>query len=208
MEDGTEQPIVFVSRTLSPAEKKYAQIEKEGLAIIFGVKRFHQFLYGRRFHIHSDHRPLEHLFSDLRPVPALASARIQRWVQLLGAYDYTISYKAGEQHANADSLSRLPLSDVPDKTSIPGETILLLQTLNESPVTPTQIKTWTANDPVLSQVKLKVLAKGDERGLTTQHSRRLSLVGKQSNHPQERSQQSTGTPARRSSRSVPNESTG
>lgn len=46
MEDGTEKPIGFVSRTLAPAEKKYSQLDKEGLAVIFGIKRFHNYLYG------------------------------------------------------------------------------------------------------------------------------------------------------------------
>ena len=76
--DRSEKPVAFASRSLSPAEKKYAQLEKEGLAIVFGVKKFHQYLMGRRFTIYSDHKPLQHLFSESRPVPAMASARIQR----------------------------------------------------------------------------------------------------------------------------------
>jgi len=55
MDDGTDKPIAFSSRTLAAAEKKYSQIEKEGLAIVFGVKRFHQYLFGRQFTIVSDH---------------------------------------------------------------------------------------------------------------------------------------------------------
>ncbi len=86
-EDGAEKPI---SRTLAPAEKRYSQLDKEGLAIIFGVKRFHQYLVGRHFLIQSDHKPLEHLFKETKGVPTLASARLQRWAL---TYDYTITYK-------------------------------------------------------------------------------------------------------------------
>ena len=62
LEDGVEKPITFASRSLAPAEKSYSQLEKEALAIIFGVKRFHQYIYGRKFTILSDHKPLQGLF--------------------------------------------------------------------------------------------------------------------------------------------------
>ena len=77
LDDGTEHPIAFASRSLAPAERKYAQLDKEGLAIIFGVKHFRQYLLGRHFTIYSDHKPLQHLFSENKAIPAMASARIQ-----------------------------------------------------------------------------------------------------------------------------------
>lgn len=79
MEDGSERPIEYASRTLSPAEKNYAQIDKEALAIIYGVKRFHRYLYGRKFTICSDHKPLMYIFGEHREISTTASARIQRW---------------------------------------------------------------------------------------------------------------------------------
>ena len=58
MDDGRKRPIAYVSRTLSFSERNYAQIERETLAIVFGVKKIHQFLYGRRFTMITDHKPL------------------------------------------------------------------------------------------------------------------------------------------------------
>ena len=78
MQDGSERPIAFASRTLAPTEKKYSQLDKEALSIIFGVKRFHQYLYGRQFITHSDHKPLMHIFDEAKAVPLTASAQIQR----------------------------------------------------------------------------------------------------------------------------------
>ena len=78
MDDGSEKPIAYTSRSLSAAERNYAQIDKEGLPIVYGVKNFHHYLYGRKFTIVSDHSPLKHLFNETKSVPAMASARIQR----------------------------------------------------------------------------------------------------------------------------------
>ena len=109
-EDGQEQPIAFALRTLAPAERKYSQLEKETVAIVFAVKRFHHYLFGRHFVILSDHKPLQHIFKETSATPAIASSRIQRWA-LVGGNDYSIRYNAGRQHANADLFSRLPLPD-------------------------------------------------------------------------------------------------
>ena len=95
----------ITSRTLNPAEKRYSQLEKEGLAIVSGV---HNFLYGRHFTIQSDHQPLSFLFNETKGIPQLASARIQRWALTLSTYNYTIRYKARKSLGNADALSRLP----------------------------------------------------------------------------------------------------
>ena len=66
--DGTERPIGYTSRSLSQAERNYSQIEREGLACVFGVKRFHRYLYGRQFELITDHEPLLTLFSEKKHV--------------------------------------------------------------------------------------------------------------------------------------------
>ena len=58
MADGTERPVSYCSRTLTAAERNYAHIEKEGLALVFSVKKFHQYLYGNKFVLKADHKPL------------------------------------------------------------------------------------------------------------------------------------------------------
>ena len=153
MEDGTDRPIAFASRSLAAAERNYAQLEREALAIVFGVKKFHPYLFGRRFTILSDHQPLKYLLGESRAIPSMASSRIQRWALTLSAYQYTMAYKPGAQHANADGLSRLPLPEVPHQVPPTGDTILLMESLQTMPITPAQIARWTDRDPLLAKVR-------------------------------------------------------
>ena len=102
MEDGSERPVEFTSRTLSSAERNYAQIEKEGLAIIFGIKRFQLYLYGRMFTLVTDHQPINRILGPKSSVSPLAAARFQRWAVLLSGYDFDVTFKNSADNANAD----------------------------------------------------------------------------------------------------------
>ena len=76
--DGQERPIAFASCTLSTAEKNYGQIEKEALSLVYGIQKFHQYLYGRKFILVTDHKPLLTLLGPKKAIPSLAAARLQR----------------------------------------------------------------------------------------------------------------------------------
>ena len=148
--DGSEKPIAYASRTLSNAEKNYAQVDKEALALVFGVQKFHNYLYGRQFVLVTDHKPLVTLFGPTKAIPPLAAARLQRWAIILSAYKYNIEFRPTGQHANADSLSRLPLrvtEHFRDETAV-----FNLAQVDALPVTAVQVANGTKKDPLLSQV--------------------------------------------------------
>lgn len=152
MDDGTERPVAYASRTLSDAEKRYSQLEKEGLAVVFAVKKFHNYLYGRKFYIESDHQPLSYLFDSTKQISPMASARIQRWALTLSAYRYQIRYKAGKSIGNADALSRLPLQTTRKMDDTPADLIHLVDHLDGTTIKASNIKAWTTKDPILSRV--------------------------------------------------------
>ena len=116
------------------------------------MKKFHQYIYGRHFSLVTDHKPLESLFNEKKATPPMAAARIQRWALTLAAYNYSIEYKPGPEHANADALSRLPLPVSPPTIPLPAETVFAMELLNLTPVSVNEIRIGTRCDPILSQV--------------------------------------------------------
>jgi len=77
---------------------------------VYGVKKFHQLIYGRQFTLVTDHKPLTAILSPSKSLPTLAAARMQRWALLLATYQYNIEFRSTHEHSNADGLSRLPLA--------------------------------------------------------------------------------------------------
>ena len=105
------QPVAFASRTLSPVEQRYAQIEKEMLGIVFGCERFRQYICGREVvFVHTDHKPLEMIFQ--KPL-MMTPKRLQSMRLRLQDYNLKVSYIPGRNMHIADFLSRSPLPSEP-----------------------------------------------------------------------------------------------
>lgn len=89
---GLERPVAFASKKLNKAEQNYSTIERELLGIIFGIKQFRCYLYGRRFTIITDHRPLKWILSLKDP-----TSRLARWALLLAEYEFDVIHRPGKK---------------------------------------------------------------------------------------------------------------
>ena len=155
MPNGEERPVAYASRTLNAAEKNYAQIEKEALALVYGVKKFHKYIYGRKFTLITDHKPLTTIFGPKSGVPTLAAQRLQRWALILMGHRYDIKYRKSGDHANADALSRLPLVNN-DQDAMESPTYFFSYA-DKLPISSHDIAEETRKDPILSRVQEFVL---------------------------------------------------
>lgn len=103
---GSDKPIAYASRTLNSSEMNYSTIEKELLAIVWATKYFRPYLFGRKFKIITDHKPLQWVMSLKEP-----NSRLTRWRLKLSEYDFTVEYKQGKRNCNADALSRIEINN-------------------------------------------------------------------------------------------------
>ena len=146
--DGTERPIVFASQTLTKSERNYAQVEKEALSLVFGVRKFHKFLYGRTFTLITDHKSLKTILGPKNNIPLLAAARMQRWA----AYVYDDEFRPTGEHANADGLSCLPLSTEAAVANPEDPSVFNVTQMKVLPVKAAQIMAAMRSDAILSKV--------------------------------------------------------
>ena len=140
--------IAFASKALTDTESRYANIERELLAVVYGCERFHTYLYGQTFIAESDHKPLESI--HLKHLTS-APTRLQRMLLRLQPYDLTIRYRPGTQMQIADALSRLSPEE---KAPIPD---LCVQIHDVCPQFSNEylerIRSETSKDPELAALK-------------------------------------------------------
>ena len=136
--------VEYASRILTKAEKSYATIEKECLAIVWATRKFRHYLIGAPFIIQTDHKPLEWLESSKSS--KARSQRLERWSLELRAYDFHIVHHPGTTNQHADALSRRPIALV----------------ALSPPLQTAEIAKAQRADPVLSVV-IELLEKGTPR---------------------------------------------
>ncbi|KAJ8884666.1 hypothetical protein PR048_016524 [Dryococelus australis] len=129
---------------MTTTECKYAQIDKEALSIIVRVKKFHNFLYERKFEIRTDHKPLLGLFTANQVANISLPWMLCRSIMLSG-YEFELCYRLGPSIANANDLSRLPRPTPESKVLTPME-VVVLEALDAPPYTE-----LTGADPVPSR---------------------------------------------------------
>jgi hypothetical protein len=169
MPDGTERPIRYASQTLNETQQKYSMVDKEAYAIIFGVKKFYQYVYNRQFILHCDSKPVTQIFAQSKGLPVLSATRMQHYAIYLQAFDYDIRYRKSEENSNADGLSRLPMRD---SNSLENDDtdVLEVQLINNLPVTSKMLALDTMMD-----TSVKKLFKGLEKGTIVDKKYRFNI---------------------------------
>ena len=143
LQDG--KPIAFASKSLTDTERRYANIERELLAVVYACERFHTYLYGRDFTVESDHKPLEMIQKkNLTAAPA----RLQRMLLRLQHYRLDIKYRPGKEMLLVDALSRLPSKHNRQQIQLD----LRIDHHSFTTQRLEQVKMETANDPILAIV--------------------------------------------------------
>ena len=96
------QPVVYAARALTETERRYSNIERELLGIVFGLKRLHHYTFGSSVTVETDHQPLTSIW---KKTIATSSPRLQRLLLRLAQYDVHTEYLRGRENVIADALS-------------------------------------------------------------------------------------------------------
>nr|XP_029724092.1 uncharacterized protein K02A2.6-like [Aedes albopictus] len=119
---------------------------KEAYAIIFGVKRFFQYLYGRKFMLITDNQAISKIFGEHKGLPVMSALRMQHYATYLQSFDYEIRFRKSADHANADAMSRIPLSQADPENVIEEVDVIELNQIETLPLTAAELAQATAED--------------------------------------------------------------
>ncbi len=144
MQDG--KPVAYASRSLLSAERQYAQIEKEMLAVVYGLEKFHHYTFGRNVFVVTDHKPL--ISICLKPLSKVPK-RLQNLMLWAQQYDFNLKFKPEEEIPIADTLSRAPLEDATSKEIINVHN-LTLHPIKDNKLA--EIRMFTAKDTTLTSL--------------------------------------------------------
>ena len=145
------KPIAFASNVLTPAETRYANIEQELLAVVYGCEKFHSYLDGKPFVVKTDHRPLEQIHNNnLMKAPP----RLQRMLLCPQPCDCVIKYLSGREMVTADALSRLsPM----DEFEVSDMNVKVHHLIRITPAEMEKFKEQTAKDETLQLLSRQVI---------------------------------------------------
>ena len=145
VQEGQERVIAYASRALTKPERRYSVTRREMLALVYFVKHFRHFLYGRQFIARTDHSALKWLQSFKEP-----EGQIARWLEQLAEYDFKVQHRPGTKHGNADAMSRIPQGtpDVMCNALTRSKQDTAAQRPNESDP---WLATWTADELIRLQ---------------------------------------------------------
>lgn len=148
VQDG--RPVQFASKALVGAEENYAPIEGEMLGVVYGIKKFHHYLYGRKFVVECDHKPLHHIHQKNL---SLAPPRLRGMLRAVGDYDYTLQHRPGREMVLPDALSRLSQSD---REEVPDTNVRIHELVDVSQSRLGRLRSETESDEVLQKIKTYV----------------------------------------------------
>ena len=148
---------------MTAAERNYAQIEKEALALVYGTQKFDQFLRGRKFTLLTDHKPLLTIFGPKKGIPTTSANRLQRWAIRLMEYSYDIEYRSTTDFGQADGRSRLPVGPdrlFDDQNIMDVDQIATIQEelQQQLPIRASEVAQATRKDSLLTKVHHYVLS--------------------------------------------------
>ena len=147
-----EKPICFALRTLTQAEQNYSQLDREGLALVWAVKKMYDYIYGRKFILITDNKPIAAILSPTKATPPMVAARLQRWASILSGFEYELENRSTKENTNADFMSRFPVEQPRHSGRVSAIDAFYDSQLDSLPVTAAMVSKQTRKDSELVQV--------------------------------------------------------